>query len=103
MVQRVKASILNRVMEEGYTESYGALVYLAAVIGTDAETLRPKDIEERLVWSGHLGGLRAALLCLAMHEFRIGPEAAASVVSRHIQDAADELGRASGAACGGPR
>ncbi|WP_194904515.1 hypothetical protein [Catenulispora rubra] len=101
MVQRVKASTLDRVMEEGYTESYGALVYLAAVIGTDPESLCPSGIEERLAWGGHLKGLRAALLCLAMHERGIGPEAAALAVSHHLEDATSDLERAAGAPCGG--
>jgi len=101
MVQRVKASTLDRVVEEGYSESYGALVYLAAVIGTDPEALRPKGIEERLAWGGHLEGLRAALLCLVMHERGIGAEAAALVVSQHVEDATSDLERAAGAPCGG--
>ncbi|WP_194891961.1 hypothetical protein [Catenulispora pinisilvae] len=103
MVQRVKAATLNRVTEEGYTDGYGALVHLAAVIGTDPEGLSPKSDEERFAWGGHLKGLRAALLCLAMHERGIAPEPAALVVSRHIEDAMSDLEHAARAGCGGGR
>ena len=35
--------------------------------------------------------MRASLLCLAMHERKLGPEKASEVVNKHIEDAVDDL------------
>ena len=96
MAEHAKDKILRRVNEEGHTDSYGTLLYLAAVMGFDPMALGPDNSVELTAWSGHLDGLRSSLLCLAMYERRIGPEMAAKVVNQHILDAMDDL-RPSGA------
>lgn len=103
MAQSGRTATLHRVMEEGYTDSYGALLYLTAVMGSDADALAPASAGEENEWRGHLKGLRAALLCLAMHERRAEPEEVALVVGRHIEDAMDGLKYRDSASSGGVR
>ncbi|MEY9932585.1 hypothetical protein ABH926_007236 [Catenulispora sp. GP43] len=91
MTESAKDRILNRVIEEGHTDSYGILLYTAAAVGFDPMALSPDSSVELTTWSGHLDGLRASLLCLAMHERKLGPEKAAEVVNKHIEDAIDDL------------
>lgn len=91
MAERAKDRILNRVNEEGHTDSYGTLLYLAAVMGFDPMALGPKSSAELTAWTGHFEGLRSSLLCLAMYERNIEPEKAAEVVDQHIADAVVDL------------
>lgn len=91
MAERAKQKILKRVNEEGHTDSYGMLLYLAAVMDFDPMALGPDSSAELTTWSGHFDGLRASLLWLAMFERKIGPEDAAKVVDRHITSAVDEV------------
>jgi membrane associated rhomboid family serine protease len=91
MAGNAKDMILKRVREEGHTDSYGMLLYMVAVMGFDPMTLGPHSPVELTSWSGHLDGLRASLLCLAMYERKLGPEGAAEVVDTHIMDALDRL------------
>lgn len=91
MADHAKDKILKRVNEEGHTDSYGTLLYLAAVMGFDPMALGPDSSLELASWSGHLDGLRSSLLCLAMYERQIGPEKAAEIVDQHILDAVDDL------------
>lgn len=86
-----KTTILKRVMEEGYTDSYGTLLHLTAVMGSDPKALEPNSDEELAEWRGHLNGLRAALLAVAMHEHKLKPRAAALVVERHLLEATNDL------------
>lgn len=92
MAESAKDKILKRVTEEGHTDSYGTLLYLAAVMGFDALAIGPETTLELTTWSGHFEGLRASLLCLAMYERQLAPESAAEAVDRHILDAIDDLG-----------
>ncbi|MBS2546920.1 hypothetical protein KGQ19_08555 [Catenulispora sp. NL8] len=92
MAESAKDRILKRVNEEGHTDSYGTLLYLAAVMGFDPTALGPESSVELTVWSGHFDGLRASLLCLAMYERGIEPKKAAEVVNQHIADAMVDLG-----------
>lgn len=91
MAEQAKNKILKRVNEEGHTDSYGTLLYLAAVMGSDPKALSPTSLLEFTRWSGHLDGLRSSLLCLAMYERQLGPEEAAEVVDLHVLDAMDDL------------
>ncbi|WP_194906246.1 hypothetical protein [Catenulispora rubra] len=99
--ESAKASILSRVMQEGHTDSYGVLLHLVAVMGREPKALNPRTEKELAEWSGHFRGLKAALLCLVMHEQKVEPGPAAVVVCRHIEDASDELDRRSGTGTGG--
>lgn len=101
MAENRKAAILNRVVEEGYTDSYGALLYLTAIMSADPKSLRPRTDVELASWGGHFGGLRASLLCLVMHEKELEPDAAASVVEAHISGAIEDLSRSTGTETGG--
>ena len=87
MAESGKAATLGRVMEEGYTDSYGALLHLTAVMVSEPKALHSTNDEELIEWRGHFHGLKAALLCLAMHEKQITPKDAALAVIRHIEDA----------------
>lgn len=91
MTDSTKTATLDRIMKEGYTDSYGRLLYLTAVMGSDPEALGPKSAEELAEWRGHLKGLRAALFSLAMHERRLDPEAAVRVVGQHLEHAINDL------------
>jgi hypothetical protein len=91
MAEKAKDRILKRVVEEGHTDSYGTLLYTAAVMGFDAMELGPESSFELTTWTGHFEGLRSSLLCLAMYERKLGPEKAAEVVNQHIEDAIDDL------------
>ena len=102
MAESGKAATLGRVLEEGYTDSYGTLLHLTAVMGSDPKGLRSTN-EELIEWRGHFNGLKAALLCLAMHEQQIAPKEAALAVSRHIEDAMDDLKHREIARSGGVR
>jgi hypothetical protein len=98
MADEAKAAIIGRLLDQGYTTSYGTLIHLTALMGPDPEALEPQDDEERYEWRGHYKGLRAALACLAMHEKAVGPESAAALVGHHVTEAITELGQH-----GGPR
>ena len=91
MAEHAKDKILKRVNQEGHTDSYGTLLYFAAVMGFDATALGPDSTLELNTWSGHLDGLRSSLLCLAMYERQIEPEKAAQVVNQHLLEAVDDL------------
>lgn len=101
MAENRKTATLNRVMAEGHTGSYGTLLHLTADMGLDPETLNPEGIRERIEWCGHFKGLKAALLCLAMYERNLDPEAAARVVNKHIRDAMKDLEQGDGIGTGG--
>lgn len=103
MAESRKAATLGRVLEEGHTESYGTLLHLTAVMGAEPKALHPTNDEERIEWHGHFNGLKAALLCLAMHERQITPKEAALAVCRHIEDAMDALEQREVARSGGMR
>ncbi|NUR02640.1 MAG: hypothetical protein HOY79_40750 [Streptomyces sp.] len=77
MADTAKSSTISRVTEEGYISSYGTLLYLTASMGPEPRHLEPDTPMELAVWHGHFQGLRAALLCLAMHERQLAPKAAA--------------------------
>jgi hypothetical protein len=100
MAETAKTSIINLAIQEGHTESYGALLHLVAVMGTDPNALGPETEEERTAWGHHFDGLRAALLCLTMHELKLVPDSAALVVDRLIKSAIDELDRHGGIGTG---
>ena len=88
-----KALINKIVAEQGHTDGYGALLHLVVLMELDPEIPKPRSNEERANWQGHLEGLRAALLCLAMHECTLGPESAAIVVGEQLEQARAELQR----------
>ncbi|MFL6110904.1 MAG: hypothetical protein ACJ786_06080 [Catenulispora sp.] len=93
MTDTAKSVILSRLADEGFSGSYGALLFMTVLVGTDAETLEPESEEERHEWRGHLYGLRSALVCVVMHEAGVGPEDAAGIVRRQLEEAAWDLGR----------
>lgn len=92
MTDTAKSVVLRALADEGFSGSYGALLVMTVLVGTDAETLEPENDEERHEWRGHLHGLRSALVCVAMNEAELGPEEAALVVQGHIAYAARVLG-----------
>ncbi|MBS2545408.1 recombinase family protein [Catenulispora sp. NL8] len=75
-----KARILALVETADLSDGFGALLHMAAVLGSDSKTLVPKTEEERFAWAGHMDGLHAALMCLARHEQQQAPEVAAQIV-----------------------
>lgn len=87
MADEAKASVLDRVAAQGFTSSYGSLLFHAALLGTDPEILAPRGDEERFEWRGHNKGLQAALVCLVMHEQQLDPELAVMVVMTHVEEA----------------
>ena len=99
--ESAKASILSRAVEEGHTDSYGVLLHLVAVMGPEPRDLDPRTEQELTEWGGHFGGLKAALHCLAMHEQKLGPDAAATTVDQHIKDAMHDLDCRGGSRTGG--
>jgi hypothetical protein len=101
MTDAAKSAIMHRLAGEGYSGSYGILLYLVAVMGTDPKALGPQSEEELTRWGGHFEGLRAALHCLVMHEQEFEPDLAALIVSAHIKDAVDDLDRHGGTGTGG--
>lgn len=101
MAENAKEQILKRVREEGHTDSYGVLLYMAAVMDFDSMPVDSASSLELATWSGHLDGLRASLLCLAMYERKLTPEEAAAVVDNHIADAVDILRPGSNPGSGG--
>lgn len=96
-----KALIYTAVAEQGYTAGYGALLHLFVLMQLDPEIPKPRSDEERVNWQGHLEGLRAALLCLAMHERTLDPESAARAVDQQVEQARAELERLRPAEVGG--
>ena len=88
-----KALINKAVADQGHTDGYGALLHLVVLMQLDPEIPKPRSDEERANWQGHLEGLRAALLCLAMHERTLDPESAARAVEEQVEQARAELGR----------
>ncbi|MEZ0109292.1 membrane associated rhomboid family serine protease [Catenulispora sp. EB89] len=101
MADSAKDRILERIMEEGHTDSYGTLLYLVAVIGVDPMALGPANSVELTTWSGHLDGLKGSLLCLAMYERKSTPQKAAETVDRHLVEAAADLRRGDSAGSAG--
>lgn len=101
MADSTKDKILQRVRQEGHTDSYGMLLHLAAVMDFDSMPLGSASSLELATWSGHLDGLRASLLCLAMYERKLAPEEAAAVVDNHITEAVDILHPGSNPGSGG--
>ena len=81
MIETDKPTLLRRLADDGFSEGYGSLLFLTALVGTDAEALDPETDEERSEWRGHLRGLRSALVCLAMHDTKLSPAVAAAVVA----------------------
>lgn len=82
-----KKMILQATAGQGHTDSYGALLHLAALMSLDPYVPAPESDEERANWQGHGNGLRSALLCLAMHERQLGPEDAVVVVDDQLTQA----------------
>ena len=80
VTQTPKARILAVAKSADFSDSFGALLHMTALLISDPKTLVPKTEEERSAWGGHLDGLHAALLCLARHEQQCAPEAAAETV-----------------------
>lgn len=101
MAEGVKETVLARAADQGFSSSYGALLYLAVLIGTDPEQLDPKGDEERFEWRGHIKGLQAALLCIAMHEHGLDPDLAGMVVMTHVEEAMATISRSGDAGSGG--
>lgn len=93
--------ISKAVAEQGHTDSHGALLHLVGLMGHDPETPEPQSEEERFNWQGHLEGLRAALLCLAMHERQLDPASAVVVVDDQLEQARAVLVRPRGPEDGG--
>ncbi|ACU75717.1 hypothetical protein Caci_6879 [Catenulispora acidiphila DSM 44928] len=91
MTDTPKRTVLRLLSKEGFSESYGILLVMSVLVGTDPDSLRPETDAERHEWRGHLQGLRAALSCLAMHEAKLAPDAAAAAVQKHIEDAAQVM------------
>jgi hypothetical protein len=79
--------------EPCHTDGYGAVLHLVVLMELDPEIPEPQSDEERANWQGHLEGLRAALLCLAMHERALDPESAAMFVDEQLEQARAELQR----------
>ncbi|OLE21184.1 MAG: hypothetical protein AUG49_22680 [Catenulispora sp. 13_1_20CM_3_70_7] len=100
MADSKKTATLKRVMAEGHTGSYGTLLHLTAVMGSDPEKLEPESIRERIEWCGHFKGLKAALLCLAMYERKLDPNSAARIVNQHIREAMKDLEQGDGTGTG---
>lgn len=80
MTKTPKARILALAQSADFSDSFGALLHMTALLISDPKTLVPKTEEERSAWGGHLDGLHAALLCLARHEQQCAPEVAAETV-----------------------
>lgn len=91
MTESAKDKIFKSVIDEGHTDSYGTLLYTAAVMGFDPRALGPDSSVELTTWAGHYDGLRASLLCLAMYERKLEPERAAEVVDQHLENAISAL------------
>jgi len=98
MAETPKSTVLRLLSKEGFSESYGALLVMAVLVGADPDGLQPETDAERHEWRGHLQGLRAALACLAMYEAKLAPDMAAAAVQKHIEDAAQVM-----RGCGGSR
>lgn len=75
-----KGRILALANDLNLSESYGALLHMAAVMGSGAAPLVPKSEKERLTWDGHMQGLVSALHCVILHERQCAPDAAAEIV-----------------------
>jgi hypothetical protein len=88
MAETPRSTVLRLLAREGYSGSYGTLLVMAVLIGADPDGLTPETDAERFEWWGHLQGLRAALVCLAMYEANLSPLQAAVAVQRHIEDGA---------------
>lgn len=82
-----KARIFALAENADFSESFGALLHMTALLVSDPKTLVPKIDEERIAWDGHLDGLHAALLCLARCERRCAPEVAAEAVGSLLRQA----------------
>jgi len=91
--ERGKNLISKAVVEQGHTDGYGALLHLVGLMELDPETPKPRSDEERANWQGHFEGLRAALLCLTMHERELDPESAAVAVDEQLELARAALER----------
>lgn len=91
MADTAKAVILRRLVDEGHSEGYGALVHLTALMEINPDEMMPETVQERHEWSGHFKGLRSALACVAMQERKLRPRKAAEVVGGHIAEAIKDL------------
>lgn len=101
MAEGAKAVVLERLADQGFSNSYGSLLFLAALVGTDTEQLDPKSDEERFEWRGHVKGLQSALLCVAMYEHGLDPELAGLVVMTHVDEAMAIISMSGRAGSGG--
>lgn len=93
MADNAKSLILNAVVGQGHSTSYGALLHKASLLGLEPNALEPESDEELAEWRGYFEGLRAALGCLVMHERRIEPELAPGVVDDQLTFATGVLER----------
>lgn len=101
MAEGVKAAVLKRLADQGFTSSYGSLLFLAVLVGTDPDQLAPENDEERFEWRGHIKGLQSALHCVVMHERQLEPELAGMVVMTHVEEAATLIAQHGDAGGGG--
>jgi hypothetical protein len=81
-----KGRILALAHDQNLSESFGAVLYLVAVMDS-GKPLVPNSEEERLSWVGYRRGHLSALLCMAMHEQQCVPTAAAILVSSLLDQA----------------
>lgn len=86
-----KGRILALANDLNLSESYGALLHMAAVMGSGAAPLVPKSEKERLTWDGHMQGLVSALHCVILHERQCAPDAAAEIVDSLLGQAGSIL------------
>lgn len=93
MEENAKAAIVEAAVLMGQSDSYGALLYLAASLEFDPKALVPESEAEKDTWRGHLLGMRSALHCLVMREQKCGPESAGVVVDQHIIQAVGVMRR----------
>lgn len=82
-----KARVIALAQGLNLSTSYGALLYMAALVDGEPSTLLPKSEEERFVWDGHLLGLISALHCVAMHEQHFDPSVVGEIVDSQLMQA----------------
>jgi hypothetical protein len=90
--EHVKEIITKRLTAAGFSESYGAVVHLLALMKSDPTTLQAEHGVELAVWRGHFEGLRSALHCMVMVEKKTGPKSTARIVSEHLAEALADFG-----------
>jgi hypothetical protein len=71
----------------GQSESYGALLRLAAAMDSESQTLVPTSAGERLTWESHLFGLFAALHCVVTQKQYYAPDSSAEIIDIHLRQA----------------